>query len=293
MALKIQMDLNRSLQIAARVSVVALGLTVPLLDQAIADYATLAGTATRIALWALWAVAFLCILVPSCTALTCLRLAAPSNLAVVLFTILATDSWSPRSLVSVMLSLICVSTVFSAEVGNAFAQLSAYGDERRFLLRCPTDMVIVQCLMWTLWVATAITAISFFNDENWIAGTVFAVLTAGLSYILPSRFHRFSRRWLVGVPAGVVIHDSFALAETAMFMKQSIAHIGIETNSENSEAADLSGGCRGPSITISLREFDKVILAATRKNPGGKALHVQTMRVCPTRVARTVQELTS
>ena len=293
MALTTKMDLNRSLQMAARVSVISLGLTVPLLDQAIADYATLAGTATLIALWALWAVAFLCILVPSCTALTCLRLAVPSNLAVVLFTILATDSWSPRSLVSVMLSLICVSTVFSAEVGNAFAQLSAYGDERRFLLRCPTDMVIVQCLMWTLWVGTAITAVSFFNDENWIAGTVFAVLTAALSYILPSRFHRFSRRWLVGVPAGVVIHDSFALAETAMFMKQSIAHIGIETNSENSEAADLSGGCRGPSITIALREFDKVILAATRKNPGGKALHVQTMRVSPTRVARTLQELTA
>ena len=154
-------------------------------------------------------------------------------------------------------------------------------------------MVIVQCLMWALWMGTAITAISFFNDENWIAGTVFAVIAAALSYILPSRFHRFSRRWLVGVPAGVVIHDSFALAETAMFMKQSIAHIGIETQSENSEAADLSGGCRGPSITIALHEFDKVILAATRKNPGGKALHVQTMRVCPTRVARTLQELTS
>ena len=78
-----------------------------------------------------------------------------------------------------------------------------------------------------------------------------------------------------------------------MFMKQSIAHIGIETNGENSEAADLSGGCRGPSITIALHEFDKVILAATKKNPGGKALHVQTIRVCPTRVARTLQELTS
>ena len=45
MALKIQMDLNRSLQIVARVSVIALGLTVPLLDQAIADYATLADAA--------------------------------------------------------------------------------------------------------------------------------------------------------------------------------------------------------------------------------------------------------
>ena len=165
MALKTRMDLNRSLQMAARVSVVALGLTVPLLDQAIADYATLAGTATRIALWALWAVSFLCILVPSCTALTCLRLAAPSNLALVLFTTLATDSWSPRSLVSVMLSLICVATVFSAEVGNAFAQLSAYGDERRFLLRCPTDMAIVQCLMWALWIGTAITAALFFKPN--------------------------------------------------------------------------------------------------------------------------------
>jgi len=293
MALTTKMDLNRSLQIATRVSVVALGLTVPLLDQAIADYATVAGTTTRIALWAMWAVTFLCILVPSCSALTCLRLATPSNLALVLFTTLATNSWSPRSFVSVMLSLICFCFVFSGEVGNTFVQVSAYGDERRFLLRCPNNMVTVQCLMWALWVGTAITAVSFFNDENWMTGTVFAVLTVALSYILPSRFHRFSRRWLVGVPAGLVIHDSYALAETAMFMKQSIAHIGIETKSENSEAADLSGGCHGLSITISLHEFDKVILAATRKDPGGKAIHVQMMRVCPTRVARTVQELTS
>jgi hypothetical protein len=93
------------------------------------------------------------------------------------------------------------------------------------------------------------------------------------------------------VPAGIVIHDHVVLAETAMFMNNAIVQISTET--AQSEAADLSSKCPGLGLVIVLKDFDTIVLAATPKTPGGSAIHVKSMRVCPTRPGRALTELTS
>jgi len=181
--------------------------------------------------------------------------------------------------------------VMSGEIGNSFVQLAAYGDERRFLLRCPPAMLVVQVLSWLVWVALTIVAINLLASDVLILGAIVAVAALLLTIALPRRFHRFSRRWLVSVPAGLVIHDHVVLAETAMFMLNAVIEIGIET--AQSEAADLSGKCAGLGLVITLKDFDTVVFAGTPKTPGGSAIHVKSMRVCPTRPGRAVTELTS
>ena len=76
-----------------------------------------------------------------------------------------------------------------------------------------------------------------------------------------------------------------------MFMHNAVIEIGIET--AQSEAADLSGKCAGLGLVITLKDFDTVVFAGTPKTPGGSAIHVKSMRVCPTRPGRAVTELTS
>jgi hypothetical protein len=189
------------------------------------------------------------------------------------------------------ISLLASLLVMSAEIGNSFIQLAAYGDERRYLLRCPPAMLVVQILSWLVWLTLTIVAINLFDNKTYVLGVIVAIAAIFLTIALPRRFHRFSRRWLVSVPAGLVIHDHVVLAETAMFMHNAVIEIGIET--AQTEAADLSGKCSGLGLVITLNDFDTVVFAATPKTPGGSAIHVKSMRVCPTRPGRAVIELTS
>ena len=56
------------------------------------------------------------------------------------------------------------------------------------------------------------------------------------------------------------------------------------------EAADLTGTALGPAIEIGLVAPETVVLAPTRKKPGGTALHVRSVLVSPTRPGRTLAE---
>jgi len=275
---------------ASRSSVVATGLTVPFLTNALRHMSSVTGTCSTVAIWALWSIALLCTLVPSSTALTAIRLALPT-ISVIVGAIGIGVGMSSGVAAALAISLLASLLVMSGEIGNSFVQLAAYGDERRFLLRCPPAMLVVQVLSWLVWVALTIVAINLLASDVLILGAIVAVAALLLTIALPRRFHRFSRRWLVSVPAGLVIHDHVVLAETAMFMLNAVIEIGIET--AQSEAADLSGKCAGLGLVITLKDFDTVVFAGTPKTPGGSAIHVKSMRVCPTRPGRAVTELTS
>ena len=275
---------------ASRLSVVATGLTVPFLTNALRHMSSVTGTSSTIAIWALWSIALLSTLVPSSTGLTAIRLALPT-ISVIVGAVGIANGISSGVVAALAISLLASLLVMSAEIGNSFIELAAYGDERRYLLRCPPAMLVVQILSWLVWVALTIVAINFFDNEAFVPGGIAAVTAVFLTIALPRRFHRFSRRWLVSVPAGLVIHDHVVLAETAMFMHNAVIEIGIET--AQSEAADLSGKCAGLGLVITLKDFDTVVFAGTPKTPGGSAIHVKSMRVCPTRPGRTITELTS
>lgn len=275
---------------ASRLSVVATGLIVPFLTNALRQMSSVTGTASTIAMWALWSIALLSTLAPSSTALTAIRLVLPT-ISVVVGVVAISVGMSSGVAGALAISLLASLLVMSAEIGNSFIQLAAYGDERRYLLRCPPAMLVVQILSWLVWLTLTIAAINLFESKTYVLGVIVAIAALFLTIALPRRFHRFSRRWLVSVPAGLVIHDHVVLAETAMFMHNAVIEIGIET--AQTEAADLSGKCAGLGLVITLKDFDTVVFAATPKTPGGSAIHVKSMRVCPTRPGRAIIELTS
>jgi hypothetical protein len=243
-----------------------------------------------VGIWLLWSIALLCTLVPSSSALTAIRLALPTIFVIVAAAAVAIGISSGVA-AALAISLLASLLIFSGDIGDSFVQLAAYGDERRYLLRCPPAMLLVQVLSWLVWLTLTIVAINLLASDALILGAIVAIVALLLAIVLPRRFHRFSRRWLVSVPAGLVIHDHVVLAETAMFMNNAVIEVGIDL--APSEAADLSGKCSGVGLLIALKDFDTVVLAATPKTPGGSAIHVKSMRVCPTRPGRAITELTS
>ena len=275
---------------ASRLSVIATGLAVPLLNNALRQMSSLTGISSTVGIWLLWSIALLCTLVPSSSALTAIRLALPTIFVIVAAAAVAIGISSGVA-AALAISLLASLLIFSGDIGDSFVQLAAYGDERRYLLRCPPAMLLVQVLSWLVWLTLTIVAINLLASDALILGAIVAIAALLLAIVLPRRFHRFSRRWLVSVPPGLVIHDHVVLAETAMFMNNAVIEVGIDL--APSEAADLSGKCSGVGLLIALKDFDTVVLAATPKTPGGSAIHVKSMRVCPTRPGRAITELTS
>jgi hypothetical protein len=275
---------------ASRLSVIATGLAVPLLNNALRQMSSLTGISSTVGIWLLWSIALLCTLVPSSSALTAIRLALPTIFVIVAAAAVAIGISSGVA-AALAISLLASLLIFSGDIGDSFVQLAAYGDERRYLLRCPPAMLLVQVLSWLVWLTLTIVAINLLASDALILGAIVAIVALLLAIVLPRRFHRFSRRWLVSVPAGLVIHDHVVLAETAMFLNNAVIEVGIDL--APSEAADLSGKCSGVGLLIALKDFDTVVLAATPKTPGGSAIHVKSMRVCPTRPGRAITELTS
>jgi hypothetical protein len=239
-------------------------------------------------LWLGWIVVLTASLVPTTVSLTVVRLVSPC--AVVAAFVSATRPAGSFVIVSaVIVAIVAVSLAYSAEFGGVFVQGSAYGDETRFPLRPPGPLVIsLLPLGWAL-VATAIVGGPLLlAARSYVLGAAVSAFGVALAWLFGRRCHRLARRFLVLVPAGIVVHDHLVLSDTSMFRKSDIASIGLAL--DKTEAADLTGKALGNAVEIVLKDFDTVVLAGTPKKPGGTALHVRAVLVSPSRPGRVLTE---
>jgi hypothetical protein len=186
-------------------------------------------------------------------------------------------------------SVVVTLVTFSGEVGQWFVHGSAYGDEARFPLRPPGPLLLGPIPM--LWLVTAVAVMAgplLLAARAWLLGAAVTVLATGLCFFAGTRLHRLARRWLVLVPAGLVLHDELVLAETVMLPRRSIDSIVLA--SVDTEAADLTGNALGRALEIRLTGASTVVLAASPSKPGGTALHVHSFLVSPTRPGRVIAE---
>lgn len=271
-----------------RVAALATGATVPLLTERLDAISTSASVLASIVLWATWAIVLLCILVPSAVSLTAMRLVAPAHLSITAILVVGAliDESDALAVSALVPTLVTTIVAMSADIGSNFVQSSAYGDEFRVPLLPSPPFVIVLVLGWLIWISSLVVGAIALTREAWVAGGILVTVGVVLGGILPRRFHRFSRRWLVVVPAGLVLHDHVVLAETAMFPRDSIRSIVV--GRRDSEVADLSGRGRGTGVAVELLDFATVVLAPTPNQPGGSALHVKTWWVRPSRPGRAI-----
>lgn len=190
---------------------------------------------------------------------------------------------------AVAVALLVTLVGMSAEVGEAMVQGAAYGEEQRFPLRVPAAMLAPVALSWVLWAAAVLSAVELLAHEVWLVGAPVAAAAAFLSWWLGQRFHRLARRWLVLVPAGVVVHDQMLLAETLMVQRSNVAAAGLALS--GSEAFDLTGPAGGHAIDIAARDMVQGIFPASAKEPTGRAVHMQSFLVAPSRPGRALQAM--
>ena len=188
--------------------------------------------------WVGWAIVMLALVIASVPTLTVVRVGVPLAAGVTLAAGLAgADALSLVALGAP--ATVAIVAVFAAEFGRSFVQASAYGDEERFPLRAPAAVAIAAVVTWFVWAACLLTGPLLLAARSWIAGAVLTIAAiAGLVFLGP-RWHRLARRWLVLVPAGVVLHDPVVLADTVSLRSAQVARIRLAP--EDTDAADLTG----------------------------------------------------
>jgi hypothetical protein len=238
--------------------------------------------------WAVVATGVVAFVVPSTASLTALRLVAPLAPLGALLAMLG-GAGAARGLALLGAAVLGLAVVGSGEMGEAFAQASAYGDERRFPLRPPVGFLLAAALGWTLWAALLTVGIVLVAHEVWVVGVVLLVLGAVATWPLGLRCHRLARRWLVVVPAGLVVHDHLVLAETLLVQRTTLTRIGLAL--QGTQAADLTGPSGGHSLEIDLRDMLKIAFAPTTRGAVGRAIHARAVLVAPSRPGRALADV--
>lgn len=288
----------------ARVAWVALALIPSGIAPTLASHGRSSQVVFTLGAWALWGLGTLAIFWLSPYSLSTLRMVAPlaaAGLVGFVFASLSTFNevafgdvaWPLVGVAVAVLALVCI---FLPTFGSLHVQASAYGDEKRLLLRVPAAQVAPIVVSYVVMVAFPVATLFAVGGEVWWLAALCLVPSVFLFRVVVKSLHRFSRRWLVVVPAGVVVHDELLLAETFMVRTSSVTR--VELSATSGEALNLSGDVAGVRrqmmLVIQLRDAEKLAVSPYLAKMLGTldALHVQSYAVAPTLAGHALAALT-
>ncbi len=226
-------------------------------QQAVAD-ASAAVRLTCLGVGALvWGVGLLALLVPHPLGLTALRLVAPGVLlaaGAVMFAGEVALWMRGLAVVGVVFALL---GVLSAEIATWCVDGSSYPNESRYALSTPPRYLVVAIVMCVLTGCSIVAAPVVLASQRWVLGAVLLVAAPVFTWAGVKSIHQLSRRFVVFVPAGFVVHDPLALLDPVLFRKALVERIGPAD--ADTDSLDLTLGAAGIPIEVLLEE--KVELA--------------------------------
>ena len=241
--------------------------------------------------WGGWAAGLVASLVPSPIALTVLRLVAPGALLAAAAAALTGEASPAAVAVAAGASAVALALVLLPETAEHFVNGAAYPNERRFPLRAPAPLLLgVAPLAWALCVGPPVAAALVLAARGWVLGGVLAAIAGPASVVLARALHGLSRRWLVFVPAGVVVHDPIGLADPVLFRRQVIA--ALAPAEVGTDALDLTQRAPGLALQITLRE-EVPLTRTTPGQRGGDPVAPTALLVAPARPGAVLREAAS
>jgi hypothetical protein len=219
--------------------------------------------------WATWATVLLATLVPRTVSLTVVRTAVPLAAATAGWAVADVargDGAGASSVVAACWAALLLVAAFAPTTGEAFVDGSSYGDERRMPLRVPPALLLGPLpLAWCSCVGPPVAAVLLLAAEQWVAGGVAAALTVAAVPSAARALHGLARRWVVLVPAGLVLHDPMSLTEPVLFTRTAITAFGPAP--AGSASLDLTRGALGLALQLDLEAPQPLGLVAGRRAP--------------------------
>jgi len=252
----------------------------PALGDALGEHSLAVARTGSVLAWSTWAVVLVAVLLPRTVSLTALRIAAPTALAVANWAAVAEDPGATDALAMAGAAVALVAA-FSPLTGDAFVNGSSYGDERRLPLRVPGALLFGPLpLAWAGAVAAPIAAPLLLAAEQWVVGGIVLAVGLPLAVVAVRALHGLARRWVVLVPAGLVLHDQHALVEAVLFPRASIRRLG-PAPTDVADALDLTQRAFGLALVLELHE--PAVVSPRRPEKTVRVEPVQRLLFTPTR----------
>lgn len=227
------------------------------------ERSTPVATTAEIGLWAMWFAGLVALLAPSTVSLTAIRFLAPSLLASAIYGTIALGESTTGTTGAIAATAVAFAVVLLPATGDPMVNGSSYGPERRLALRPPAALLFgpIQLTWLVMFGATAGGAL-LIAATSYVVGIPLLIIGLLASWRGAQSLHQLSRRWIVFVPAGFVIHDYWSLAETLLIQRREIASLG-PAPLDKGELLDLTGGAMGLALLVETK--DKVPLALRAK----------------------------
>ena len=246
--------------------------------------------------WGLWTVGLVTTLVPRTSSLTVVRFVVPAGLPAVAWAVVSAGDPGALEVAAVTTAAALAAGILTPAVGHRWVNGSSYGDEQRYLLRAPLPVLFGPLeLVWVAAVVGAGAGPLLLAARQWVLGGVALVVGWAAVWAALRITHVLSRRWLVLVPAGIVVHAPMALVDTLLVQRADLARVGPAP--ADTDATDLTLGAAGLAVELELAgEVDVLPLAhqrgrslgggdraAVTQTAIGRTLVVERVLVTPTR----------
>ena len=231
-------------------------------------------TAASAGLWVVFAATLAVLVLPGPLALTAARTVVPANLAASVWALAIVDhrAWLGHG-VALAAAVAATVAVLHPAFGDAVTDASSYGAERRFLLRAPGPVLVTLVApMWLLACAGAAAGPLLLADRRWAAGGAALAVGLPVSALAGRALHRLARRWLVFVPAGLVVHDHLTLSQPVLLTRSEIASVGPAPADATTSTADLTAAALGLALEVRLTGPAKLPLVAGRSRKKEQAV---------------------
>lgn len=241
-----------------------------------------------------WAGGLVALLVPRSTSLTALRVLAPAGVLAMVAAVLAGGQAEAIDVVTVAIAALAAVAALAPWVAEAWVDGSAYGPEERTPLRAPPVLTLaVAPLTWALVIAGATAGPLLLGARRWVPGVTVLVVGWFVAAAGVRSLHQLARRWVVVVPAGLVVHDPLTMPEPQLFLRASIRHLGPAvvgpqslvdptTGEVGDEAVteDLTAGAAGLALELVTDQEVELLVRTGRRTtatrPVGRILFTPT-----------------
>lgn len=224
-------------------------------------------TTGSIGLWAVWAATLLATLVAAPVTLAAVRVVAPAAPLAAGWAVATGRPGVVAAGAALTATLAAAAVSLAPAVGRAFVNAPAYPNERRHLLRLPGALVLGPVpLAWAVTVAAPTAVVMLAAAEVWVGAGVALVLGGPAAVVASRSLYNLTQRWVVLVPAGLVLRDSMALAEPVLFRSQLVE--ALRPAPAGTDSLDLTLGAAGLALELLLTEKVPMTVVKAKERVG-------------------------
>ena len=245
--------------------------------------------------WGGWTLGLAALLAPTAVSLTIVRFLAPAGLAASCWAVAATAATAAESggagevsgaagaaiAGTICTGSICVLAALPL-LGSRFVDAMSYGDERRLPLRPPSAVLLLLLpLAWTLTLGGLAAGPLLWAAGHGLAGPLLLGFGLPAAAAGARSMHSLSRRWLVFVPGGVVLHDHFTTSAPTLIRRNQITSLRpapAVRGKDDPPVRDLSAGAGGLVLELRLSSSVQIPLRGSRTTK-----ELEAMLLVPTR----------